>query len=202
MRIVVLSEGNTDIRVGLHDVVRGVIGVFVQRLLADAKKVDRSEIHIKGDRLPRLNRGGSFDRKVELAIGQNEGKCDGMVIVVDRDGERNRGRIQLLESGRSRCRQVLAGKTALGVAVEEMEAWLLADTTALADVLGVDGATPDPETLSDPKSHLAMLAQGSALSVPEYYDQLAGKANIDAIAKRCRAFDRFAREIRERIAGN
>ncbi|MCI0631074.1 MAG: DUF4276 family protein [Phycisphaerales bacterium] len=202
MHVVLLSEGNTDVRIGFHETARGSLAVLLQRMLEELLGVTASAIVIEGDRLPRLTRGGGFDRKVELAINRYADKADALVIVVDRGGTENRNRIQLLEGGRDRCQVLLAQKTAVAVAVEEMEAWLLADAAALAKVLGATGAAGDPESLIDPKATLSKLAKSSGLAVSEYYDGLARAASIERIKQRCRAFEEFCSDVNRRLVGH
>ncbi len=204
MRVLLLSEGNTDIRLGPLELPRGAASVLVRRVLEEHLGRHLDEYEIAGGRLPRLHRGSGFRRKVVQAIrvSAHDPEVRAIVILIDRDGPENADRLRLLEQGREDAMQPaegLASRTALGVAVEMIEAWLLADTSALADVLGVEGAVPDPEALRNPKSRLNSLIDRSSMSSNDVYDALAGGASLHIVAQRCRAFERFRREITERV---
>jgi hypothetical protein len=199
---IVLGEGNTDTRRD-QAVAEGALHVLVRGLLSEALARDVSEWEIGGDRLPRLHRGHGFREKVRLAIANHsrDQSIEFMAIAIDRDGPRNARRLRLLEDGRSDAQDQghrLASKTAVGVMIEMLEAWLLADTGALARVLGTSGARPDPETIPEPKSTLSALIGNANIAVSDAYDRLAEAADIRVISQRCSAFERFAHEVRHR----
>lgn len=200
MHVVLLSEGNTDVRVGLFAEARGAIAVLLQRLLAASLNAPESAVRVEGQRLPRLQSGGGYERKMRLAIELYDGKADGLAVVVDRDGNENRDRLRLLEVGRQSATASLSQRTAIGVAIEMMEAWLLADTGALATILNATGAQPDPETIPNPKAVMCTLAESAGKKPASCYDELAANCNIQVVRNRCRAFEEFAREVRQRIA--
>ena len=200
-----LSEGNTDVTFTTHAVTQGALRVFVRRILARVWKRPITEIEIAGGKLPRLHSGGGYKRKVKFAIElySNDVHISHLGISIDRDGEANKKRLALLRAGRDESEKEgrrLAPSTALGVAVEMLESWLLADTKALAKVLGVSGSVPDPESIRNPKATLNELKNENPLSVNEIYDQLAEYADLNVVMKRCPSFKQFANEVRQRFA--
>jgi len=197
MKVLLFGEGNTDVTTGAtrH---RGALAILLARLLeAGGKQCD-----VSGARLPRLQRGSGYPRKVDLAIGQAQAKgADAVAVVVDRDGHAHR--LALLREGREAAQQqagaphaALAWRTAVGVAVEMLEAWLIADTAALAELGHVPGAMPYPESIPNPKQRLTALLDEVAADAATAYDRIAHAANISEIERRCPAFREFAREVR------
>ncbi len=198
-----LGEGNTDVTQDRSNA-QGALRVLLRRLLSDSFSREVSEWEIDGGRLARLHRGGGFAEKVRssIALHSRDDKIEGIAVVIDRDGEKNAKRLGLLEDGRQTASDKghrLAERTALGVMIEMLEAWLLADTSALASVLGASGAQSDPETIPDPKASLNQLIGQTGLTVTDAYDRIATMANLDALQKRCPAFERFAGEVKERM---
>lgn len=201
---IVLGEGNTDVTRDPAEA-RGALRVFVRRLLSEAFAREVREWEVKGDRLFRLHGRGGFAKKVERSIAKHSRDQDisGIAIAIDRDGPENKDRLARLEEGRHAAAEAghrLADHTAVGVMIEMLEAWLLADTGALASVLGVPGAMPDPETIGDPKPRLSEMIRNAGLTIADAYDQLAESADLAEIRRRCRAFEDFAREGRQRAA--
>lgn len=206
MQVMLLSEGNTDVTITMHADTQGALRVFVRRILEKEFGRTVTEWEIRGGKLPRLHKRklGGFQGKVRQAIIDHSINSDisHLGISIDRDGPANKQRLALLCAGRDVAEQEgyrLASSTALGVAVEMIEAWLLADTKALANILGVSGSTSDPESFSDPKAKLNELKKESLLSVNEIYDHLAEQADLDVVMKRCPSFEQFVSEIRQRF---
>lgn len=198
MRIVLLSEGNSDVAIG-DACTRGAIAILLRRVITEFKRIDPDAVILHGDRLPRLNRGSGFDRKVRMAIEKYDGKADALAIVIDRDGPENAVRLELLRAGRDGSARSFARKTVVGVAVEMMEAWLLADSRALATVLSTAGAQPDPETVRDPKSELTRLARLVDKRPGDCIDEIARKADLQRVCDRCRSFEEFVKEVKHRL---
>lgn len=204
MRVLLLSEGNTDVTLATPDVCEGAARVFLRRLLEEAIGRQLSEWEIDGGRLPRLHRGHGFREKVCLAIAIHSRKDDvrSLVILIDRDGPANSDRVRLLEGGRADAEEEgyrLALNTAVGVAVEMLEAWLLADAGALEAVVQASGAAPDPESCLNPKSRLKRLIEHAQISPRDAYDRLAAQAELRLVKQRCHAFERFDKEVRQRV---
>lgn len=204
MKVMLLSEGNTDVTITTHAVTQGALRVFVRRILSHLLERPIDKMEIAGGRLPRLQTGGGFKTKVKRAIElySIDNEISHLGISIDRDGEGNKKRIALLQAGRDEAEKGnyrLAPLTALGVAVEMLEAWLLADTKALATVLEATGSAPNPESLRNPKAYLNDLRGDNTLNINEIYDQLAEQADLAVVMKRCPSFEQFVSEIRQRF---
>ncbi|MGH7796525.1 MAG: DUF4276 family protein [Candidatus Binatia bacterium] len=83
------------------------------------------------------------------------------------------------------------------VVVEEMEAWLLADETALVTVTGrPQQRVLSPETIYDPKVRLKNILSNSRITyTAERARQIAGASNIDVLSERCPNFQKFREAV-------
>ena len=131
--------------------------------------------------LPRVHRRrptlSGYEHKVRDAIVEARiSGCTAVVVVVDRDGSAVGLRLTALSAGRTQADgegEALAKKTALGVAVETVEAWLLADETALNTALDPHphaAMTPSPELLAGAarsEKHPKGAASSAAQSKPQ-----------------------------------
>lgn len=214
--MLLVSEGPTD--VGDPERRRfGALRVLVRRVLEEHWKRDVDEWEIETGYLPRvhaLSAGVSgFERKVELAIIEAEIRdCSTVVIVVDQDGAKNKARIQLLEAGRARALSnghALAHSATVGVAVQTLETWLLADELALNQVLAPSpqaGAVAKLEELhgakgtSDhPKTVLRQIIGSASNEIDSPYDSISSAIRLAILEQRCpRGFAALAKELRAR----
>ncbi len=154
-----------------------------------------------------------YANKLCVLLGLKEGReADAVVVVVDRDGERNKDRIEELNKGRD-ILQENGQPCAVGVAVELIEAWLLADEVGLRHGLGDDAIQrqPDPESLTsrdekseqNPKGRLQRIIEKAlgdcpeSIDFPAHYAAIAGAAKFETIEERCPAgFAPFSRQVR------
>ena len=81
------------------------------------------------------------------------------------------------------------------VAVEALEAWLLADPLALESVLGVKKKFPNPEKIPDPKTQLQKLLSRRVVYTPELARTIAEEVDLNALKTRCPWFATFQRAI-------
>jgi hypothetical protein len=202
MKVMLFGEGNTDVTTVPKEH-RGALDVLLSRIL----EAGGETCEVIGSRVPRrheMQKGQpGYPGKVDLAIAKAHANgADGVAFVVDRDGDTMR--LKLLDDGRTRARDktnaphaALAWRTAIGVAVEMLEAWLLADTNALSKVVSATGAQQNPESIRDPKGRLNELLDEAALEVAAAYEAIAEAADISEIERRCPAFQAFAQEVRE-----
>jgi hypothetical protein len=118
------------------------------------------------------------------------------IVLVDEDGQPNR---------RTVLRQHVDGRrlahppVAIGTAAPEFEAWLIADHTAVRNVLGIRFDTP-PEELA-PRQAKTLLNGWISESHRNADDfaarlELAAKCDLDNVASRSRSFRAFRDELR------
>ncbi|MEO7329190.1 MAG: DUF4276 family protein [Minicystis sp.] len=175
------------------------------------------EWEVEGDTLPRIHDrsedANGYERKVLRAIQAAEADgCSSVAIVVDRDRTEGRQRLAQLQAGRTKAEQqgeALAERTAIGVAIETVEAWLLADEQALNQALRLAppvGALPAPEGLDGrakterhPKVVLRKLIEQQRSGVDAPYDEIAERVQLEVLEQRCSGgFATFAEEVRRR----
>ncbi len=226
MRILILGEGSSDLgRIEQDGTLQleGPLPIFVRKLTAEAAKGAPVEFRAREIRklrmFPESSRGirpsqYGYARKLAALPGLREGReADAIVAVVDRDGKRHKDRIQELNKGRDELRN--SNKPcAVGVAVEMIEAWLLADEEALRTALNDPSIQrqPDPETLAsrnensdqNPKGRLQRLMERSLghelpqADFPGSYAEIAKNASLSTLEQRCsEGFQPFAGQVRE-----
>jgi hypothetical protein len=107
----------------------------------------------------------------------------GLAIVIDRDGYRDRERIDALHEGREATEGEPSLPCALGCAVESFDAWMLADRSAIAAAGGnVDALPAHPEDMARPKEDADSVfgtVAGSGLGA--CYAQVAVSADLDLL---------------------
>lgn len=83
------------------------------------------------------------------------------------------------------------------VIVQELEAWLLADETAVSLATGqTTQPTQNPEGISDPKQKLKnVLSDAKTSYTPEVARKIAANANLDVIEARCPSFRVFREAV-------
>jgi len=147
--------------------------------------------------------GRGFAKKVRAAVADAiRAEADAVVFVSDRGGAKNRERLSAMQRGKEESREKgLFMPTVVGLAIEELEAWLLADAAAVSTVSGVPakGATQDPETIEDPKNTLRQQCEGDTSGRREWqrHEAIAQAADINALVTRCpKGFKPFHDEIR------
>ena len=219
MHLLLVSEGRRDIGgapEGSSETPRqGAVRILVKRTLESRFERPIKDHEIETDVLPRVHERSpdvtGYERKVELAIREGEVRgCTSVAIVVDRDGSHHKKRLDQLARGRERASDLsLADHTALGLAIETVEAWLLADVKALNEALSLDSPesmTKAPETIygkkgtpDHPKTILQNAMGRSDLDEAAAYDGIAERADLATLEKRCpKGFKAFADELREK----
>jgi hypothetical protein len=117
-----------------------------------------------------------------------------ILIVCDGDG---RDPAELTDAMKRRLTARYAFPVSPIVIVEELEAWLTADPSALARIVGVGKDFPRPETISDPKAELRGLFSRNAYT-PAAARRLAEEINLDVLRRRCPRFRAFDRALQKR----
>ncbi len=154
MKMLLVSEGPADVG-SLRDLPGenpdrgerlGAVTVLVRRVLTENLGVSESDLTIERGYLARVHersdRVSTYERKIRLAIVEATTRnCTCVSVVIDRDGERNSSRLGQMRGGVKAAEQeglALAYRTALGVAIETVEAWLLSDESAINNALNPD----------------------------------------------------------------
>jgi hypothetical protein len=227
MKVLILGEGPTDLgRAEIDGTLQleGALPILVRKLISDPSS--ETPIEIRGIEYKKLRLFGGvsgkrrsskgYVNKLRALIGLREGReADAIVAVVDRDGERFNDRIDDLNDGREELSR--AGKAcAVGMTIEELEAWLLADEKALRIALEDESIQrqPDPEKLSardekndrNPKGRLERLMVAALegeipqSDFPEHYAAIAREIDLAVLDQRCpEGFGPFAQQVRELV---
>jgi hypothetical protein len=208
MRLLVLSEGARDIGRpdGAHE---GAVRVLSRRVLEAREQRELADHEIVADRLPRPHKSEKGPgARLRLALAAMSARdCESVAIVTDADNYE--GRLTAWTNERDRVeRERGEVPVAIGVAVQTVEAWLLADETAINGAL-----TPDPlcatiaapedlwakaRTPGHPKAILEALMKSARTPVDAPYDAITSRARLDQVEKRCPSFARYAGELRGR----
>jgi hypothetical protein len=227
MRVLILGEGPTDLGRTKADhsfELEGALPLLARKLIEQVDADTRIDMHgLQWKQMPRRSLAGTrrvgrsmrgFANKLWGLLGLREGRqADAIVAVVDRDGKRHKDRIEELNKGRDELRK--ANKPcSVGVAIEMIEAWLLADEEAIRTALNDPSIQrqPDPETLAsrkensdqNPKGRLQRLMERSLgrevpqADFPGCYAEIAKNANLAILEQRCsEGFQPFAGQVRE-----
>jgi hypothetical protein len=121
------------------------------------------------------------------------------VLLIDQDGEA--GRRQSLEETVERVRTGAEPTRCIAVAVQEFEAWLVADVGTIQYVLGEEtvDATENPEALEPGEAKRTF--QDWGLDTPSTRCDVVERVELDEIARRCDAFEAFLSDI-DRFTSN
>lgn len=217
MRVLVVGEGKNDVGYQAPEGWRdGVLPELVRRLLrlGDEDEIGRRRWKdIRQNPLAPRRPIRGFDRRTEawMYYAKTHGFA-AVILVADRDGRVEEQRIDRIRNGRDQARAELGIDAAVGVAVEMIEAWLLADEQALRQVTGNKSIPrqPDPETLasrtkdspSNPKHRLRCLIDDGDQLDETYtvvYARIAATANLDVVADLCAQGFKPFREDVERL---
>ncbi len=151
------------------------------------------------DWMYRPHRGyASLERELKDDLVEYEvGGVKLVVVVADNDrSSRNHRKRQLNES--MDLHPSLKEVTIIGIAVQALEAWLLADEKAMSTACGRDIRTqPNPETIDDPKNLLRSLVQIKTLSIPhpQLLSKIAHALRIDFVRTKSDSFNIFCDDL-------
>jgi hypothetical protein len=206
----VVGEGKTDVGDDPKPQrpTQGVVPILLHTLCGKPERM-----RVKCRRFPHL-RGGGVQKKVVFAKRQAYyNGAAAAVVVVDSEGGRNQLKRKIRDLKKGRDQRLPDFPMAVGVAHPCIEAWLLADASAIQQALGLT-AEPEvpgePEKLpapceneqNNPKTRLAKAAgsRQKELSVRDK-DSIAGAINDMALVRqRCpHGFAPFADEVLEQI---
>jgi len=207
-RFLIVGEGPQDIGRKAHpaanDAVdyQGAVAELTLSCLHEAGGIPREAIQLDTSTIRNLRlHAGGWTRKVSAWMTQaQQDSYDALFIVIDRDGDKTR--IQEMRLGRERSEETIP--TALGCAVETLEAWLLGDGEQLCECLGIrrDDIPSRPESLDGPpgsKSHPktflhSLLAHIEAKGI--IYQEIAKRTRIGILCRTCpEGFGMYKKEI-------
>jgi hypothetical protein len=117
-----------------------------------------------------------------MMVATKEG-FDGVILVTDADGHQERiGQFE--QAQESKKFQI---PRALGLPVNEFDAWILADHHALSQVLRMTIAEQEAESLRHPKEACQKLLKqhGWKRSQAEFYEEVCRSADLQVVAVRC-----------------
>ncbi|NQT85152.1 DUF4276 family protein [bacterium] len=185
-----------------------LLKVLVERILDAEGRIetleDRSLPYLSGNPAGRLC--GQAAKFVRECVRAGAGAA---VVLVDRDRTQRGKRHRALVHQREELRKFLSIPFAVGVAVETIEAWLLADEMALCRVLGLPNPSEPmgrPEdlcggagTVTHPKmvlsNYLARAVDRDAI-FRDWAISIGRNADLDVIADRCpQGFARFREDV-------
>ena len=208
LRFVIYGEGPHELGSASDDPRRaddcGALPRLVHRLLGRpglATYRTRTVNSMKHIHLPRASR---LARKVAWAlIEAKRAGDDAAVVVVDRDRQHNRDRIDAMRQGRDDAARKGCPPCVVGTAIETFDAWMIADGKAIG-AAGGDGSIshPDPEKLDGkegtgqhPKDRAARVFGGGG-GLGHAYAAVAASVDIGLLKQRCpQGFTPFAADV-------
>jgi hypothetical protein len=173
---------------------KAVIPVLVARVLEQATGSSPAI----ADELIRFAQFGKFGRHPWLYCGPLKSRGAELVVAVfDNDRAPHDARLRLIEEG-LKASPVASFMTAVGIAVQEMEAWLLADVRTLARVVSAEVAEPSArEDIPDPKAYLARIFAASPLLAMDSgtLANIAEQIDMSTLERECKSFRRFKDQV-------
>jgi hypothetical protein len=209
LRVVVYAEGSGEGARGvlpapgdpLKEGALGAAHILVRRCLNADARIPEAAIRFDSPLRTRghMPRGSDFLHALTLAQLltwlRPDMQPDLAVVIVDADGDSRRKPMLDEAVNKVRVNRVVA------VAVQEFEAWLIADEAAVAAVLGQRlSRSKAPEQMARReakellKDWLAMSVQSGAAAW-ELRRRIADRADLAVIAERCPAFAAFRKEL-------
>ncbi len=209
-RYLLVGEGPTDLGAFVdYELLGGAVRIFTLKSLCDQRGLPRAAVELAPRPLKaiRKHRHGYAGKVLAAMTEADIEGFDGLIFVMDRD--RDTDRLSELRSGLQAAREAeIPIPTALGLCIETVEAWLLADPAAVAEVLEVpkDQIPPNPEKLDGkessgqhPKDIIALLIEKSPkedLDLGQVYGDIAESADLDTVAKACpKGFAAYQKEL-------
>lgn len=214
MRVVLYAEGGRDLGAAMQvppgapidDAALGPAHVLVARLLAELRP---DAARFEGPLAPRgrVLRGSDLrqEKVLRRALTWPADPPDLGVVLVDADGDNQVYPRMLGIVGRRAQQRV---PVVVGVAVQELEAWLVADITAVNRALGrahAAVAAPEELPLRAAKDALDGWIGEACAGMP--FDarrakrrSIAEQLSLDEVERRCRAFELFRKDLRAALA--
>lgn len=119
-----------------------------------------------------------------------EKNCQVLIVVHDRDRE---DQANLYARLKEKVADWPGGHSYICIPVEEIEAWLISDASALKTSFNLQKAPKEiarPETIASPKEHLKALIknEGKVYLSGAHNPRLATHLNLDLVASKCPSF--------------
>ena len=200
----VLSEGARDIGDGASE---GAVRVLARRVLSMHMGRELAEWEVPGAPLPRPHHSelGPLKRMRLVLSTMKLFGAKAVAVVVDND--HTTGRLEAWQKARATLEVAEGAKpVAFGVAVETVEAWLLADESAINDSLAPEprmapiSAPEDlwgkPRTEGHPKSLFTGQIGRATHTLEAPYDAVASRLRLAHVEARCPSFKAFVDELR------
>lgn len=210
LRVVLYAEGGNETagEIGLppapgttlHEDNLGSGHVLLRRCIEKARKIPAPAIRFEA---PLRDRRGNVARGTQLLHRETvrqllswplaHKRPDLVVILVDADEDT--GRKTRLEESLSD----LVVTRVVAVAVQEFEAWLIADHAAVGEALGSAPPMPGEPERMDRREAKTLLASWvgdrPALNERTVRRTLADLCDLEVVSRRCTAFEQFLREL-------
>ncbi|MCK4308036.1 DUF4276 family protein [candidate division WOR-3 bacterium] len=171
----------------------------ISKLVARISKQSGYSVDISRERI-RFGRGfGNISKNLLTLINQLQ-KVGSEIIVVIADNDRKSFN-KRLDSLKSKIEgKGISIPVAIGITVETIEAWLLADEQALNSALGGTQISklPLPSKIKHPKEEFLGLVKEHAKRpvLLDDYNQIADKVDKKVLDRRCKSFRNFHNELR------
>src|SRR5712692_4089847 len=159
-----------------------VIPVFIRRSRKGVKVV------------PRRCRGTVTASKLRCILGEHNRSYRPEKVLIERDNDGG-DPASLIAAMKNMIVGTFSFSIHPLVAVEALEAWLLADPLALESVLGVKKSFASPEKIRDPKAQLEKLLSRRTAYTPKLAKEIAEKMDLNVLKTRCPWFATFQRAI-------
>ncbi len=201
MKIMLVAEGARELGdLSGHDATGGV---WIRRLLAAAPDHELTVVPFVLPRLRKAEQGprGEDENAARAVREARRQRCDGLVFLRDGDGVAE-DRRRKNEAG-FEAEQAAGPPAVMGIQIETMEAWLLADVASFERVVGLPpGLTKRPEALwgkphdptsSHPKQiYNRLVKAGTGRNHRDTAIALAEAADLDVLTRECpEGFGRF-----------
>jgi len=166
-----------------------VEGEYDEAVIPELLKRCRSGVNV----VTRKCRGSVLGRLAAIVQELSRSRTlERVLIVADADG---RPPEEVIKAIRDRLTPINRLSVIPLVIVQMLEAWLIADSNTLKNVLGISGAFANPERVRDPKSELRRWL-GSKAYTPRLARTIAAQIDLNVLAHKCPRFDEFQRALR------
>lgn len=210
LRVVLMAEGGAETTgemtlppapgTPLTEKLLGPAHILIRRCLVRVREVETSEIAFEQ---PNRTRGGRLARGSDLlhrtrlrqllSWARPGTRPDVALVLVDADGRTDRRTLLGAHT------EGLLSQPVVGVAIQEFEAWLVADIELVVKKLPGATVPSSPEEASPGVVKGTLVEATSGLSREAQRNlrcELAADCDLETVEKRCRAFKQLLRDLR------